>query len=42
VNWSKILDAMVHREHSCIGGIFPRIMIKGEVGADGKQADTDK
>lgn len=28
VNWSKILDAITHREQHSMRGIFPRIIIK--------------
>ena len=47
VQRSKILDGMVHREHTSIAGIFPRVLIRGDVGADKavereKQAEAEK
>lgn len=42
VQWSKILDAMVHREHTCVAGIFPKIIVKGNVGAESKFAEQEK
>lgn len=41
VQWSKILDGMAHREHTSIAGIFPKIIVKGTIGAD-KQAEYEK
>jgi hypothetical protein len=38
---------MVHREHHSIAGIFPKVLIRGDVGADKavereKQAEAEK